>query len=531
MKNYITLFLLLCADVFFAGCSKPEETQTPKQILVPFNVSASQDKTPPSAASRAILEGNTAKWVLGDRVGLYAASYASSGGSQFSLTADNISTDGKSAWLSGEGAKPADVDTFYAVYPSTATIASGTAAFTIAANQLPALTPELLMAARTADVSKDNLSLHFKVINSFLYLTMPAGMSSVAFSGCGGESIAGRYLYDFGSQTAAVSGTTSIRVDNPGTQCYLVIPAMTFGNGFKLVFTDNTGAVMAKTYRYGREALFEASKYYDITAAAFVPTVVNVTTGDTATTSLSLWVGGNVAAANAWTGDKARFSGSFSGATAGMIDECGVTIDGVEYKGTVNAGTQTFTVDATGLAWKTNTATAYVKIGSRKFTAANTADAQITGLPYHDIMTNSTYGGKWTEVTNNLITWTANGMIWPAGSNLIETYLFFNVPDVLLDGTDFRSRGINVSATVDYNKADVTKSSTVTIDMSIGVRYNNRIQSSFYFGAGVYPDQTTKPVNDVIKYSTTPSSTYPISVWMNYRGMSVLTTRAHVVYR
>lgn len=365
MKKYSLLFI--AAALVFTGCSAPDDAAAPpKRKMIAFDASAGYGNTYADTQSRAIYDGTTTKWEADDEIAFYAKSYGTDY-AQVTLSVNSLSENSGVAVFQGMIPEPVYPDTFYAAYPAArATINQTGTTFTIPDTQTGEAIPMMVAEAETAG---PDCTFNFRVVNALLRVNLPEGITSVTFSGCAGEELAGDFI---------PVGPTGITIPNPGTECYFVLPAMTLSNGYMLTLRQGNDMMIRS---YSRNVFAQAT-CYTATISDFIP--IGVTIAPSAQTSYSIWQSGDVATANMWRGDLARFSGSFEGISNRLVTECGVTIGSTDYPGTLDnpAGAKTFTADVVGLQRKTTTAIAYIKVGGVKYTSAASAEAVITGLPY-----------------------------------------------------------------------------------------------------------------------------------------------------
>ncbi len=391
------ILMSLLALIVFAGCST-ETIDENTQNLETFTVIASHIDE--ATAARMWVDSETRATISADDKNMWESNdklaFAPAGGTQCTLTATSVSSDGKTATFEGEGASFPGVTTFYAAYPSTAAIAAdGTATYSIASTQDGSAASAMLLYGEGVRTSNTEIEISFVPVAAILHVTTGDAMDRIVVESCNGENIAGTF-----TSAGVFSGSGSaITIDPAGSanDFYVALPAATLAKGYKIRYYKDAGsdAQMLYSYNYNNGTSFEAGKGYKVNfTREWSP--VSVTLG--ARSSYSFYEDGKITEANACNAETIYFSNttvngvalncasSFSGISSTMVSECGFIIDNIETPATYDSATKTFSIaNKSGLTWGTNkmTVSAYIKHNGNIIAQSAPRTMHITGLPYN----------------------------------------------------------------------------------------------------------------------------------------------------
>lgn len=244
MKRIYSIFAI-AVSALLVSCAK-EDVPTPSPVpgeieLVPVSVSVSL-----SGDTKATI--GQMKWEAGDQITIWVASALSDDG----YTGDVLNiTNTETGTFSGQIRKPLASDTYYAAYQASGFDKDNKKPiFNIPAVQNYAkdgATKVMLEGASfTGSKSEfENRELVFTAATAKLKITVDMPVIGVEFSGMNGETLTG------GSTTISYSG-------DPANDIELVVPAMTFSNGYKVTYTNASGNSMCKSYGNQQPVMFTA---------------------------------------------------------------------------------------------------------------------------------------------------------------------------------------------------------------------------------------------------------------------------------
>lgn len=375
------IFIALAAVAAMVGCSKennPQGVET-KSESIAINASIDID------ATRVTVEGEMytdVKWEQGDMVAL-----ASEAGMSTTLSATEA---GDKVCFVGEGVYAADVDTYYAIYPTT-TIDGGVATIDLA-NQSG--DDAAVLVAKTEGVAKGSIDMSFKPANALLHVAVSGASELVKaeFKAFDGSAIASTFTYNFAEESASASGeVAAYTIESPAASFFFSLPAdLDMANGYIVSLTDAAGNVCSKAYN-GKTFAKGTTTRVDI--AWSTP---SVTLG--AKTSYSYYLAGDSTSANKCANTDIYFvtgvngescASSYSNVQDAMISDLGYEVSGVTYSysaGEVSwdKASNTFCMNSQpsySTSWgEKSDIKAFVVVDDIKYYSTNSL--YITGLPY-----------------------------------------------------------------------------------------------------------------------------------------------------
>lgn len=382
-------FVALAAVAAMVGCESVDHV-TDIQSNDKFTLRASIVDD----ATRVKVEGekfNEVSWVEGDVIRLESAE-----GVNMELRA---TTSGRSnVEFVGDGSKVADVDTYYAVYPST-NVSGGSVTFYYAdqsGDDVAAL------VAKAKGVVAEDLQLQFRPVNALLHVAV-SGVESLAQAellSFTGKSLAANFTYNFEDDTTSHDGSaTAYTVASPSAEGFFFrLPAdLDMTEGYIIRLTDNEGNVCAKAYN-GK--IFERGTTTRVDIEWSLPVV---TLGEPMT-SYSYYLASDSATANGCANDVIYFptASTYSNMQNAMVVEAGYFVDGVTYVATLDTATRSFSIgDVTDMSLGAKRVEAYVKTTDGRMIKSAPAVVHITGLPYHADWRSNDYGDwKYVKITD-----------------------------------------------------------------------------------------------------------------------------------
>lgn len=376
----------LAAVAAMVGCAKDapivdNTNNTPVETLA---ISASIDLSD----TRVTISGEEftdVKWAQADIVRLVSVA----GVNTELQTTESGDTDVR---FRGDAEYKADVDTYYAVYPST-TITNGVASFDLTTQDGKAAKAAVL-AATTKDADKGVIDMAFKPINALLHVAVTGApaIKTAEFLAFDGAQFASGFSYDFAAETVTPSGaTTVLTVNNPNAEDFFFsLPAdLNMAAGYIVRLTDTNNNVCSKAYN-GKT--FEQGTTTRVEFEWSQPTV----TLGTPMTSYSYYVAGNVSQANSCTNNVIYFpnASTYANVQNAMVTEAGVVVDGTDY--TADFANKSFTpANVTVSSWGEHSVKAYIKTKDGKRYESAPQTVHITGLPYDANWFNSTDTTGW----------------------------------------------------------------------------------------------------------------------------------------
>ena len=370
MKRF---FIALAAMAAMVGCSKeniPSEVITKDNFTVDAKIVVDD--------TRVTVEGEEftdVKWELEDKVTL-----VSEAGANATLSATE---SGDVVRFRGEGTYAADVDTYYAIYPSV-DIVDGIASMSLASQSGD---DAAVLAATTSNAPKGVIDMVFTPQNALLHVSVTNGVTLAkaelkAFDGS--KQLPATYIYNFkqGKPSASDEKVESYVIENPSNSFFFALPAdLELAGGYIIYLTDNSGNVCSKAYN-GKKFEKATTTRVDIEFAA-----PKVTLG-TPMTSYSYYNASNTTKANECANNVIYFPNAttISNLQNAMIADYGYVVDGVTYgkeKMNYNRTDKSFkmTQNHDVSSWGAKSVEAYVvTTDGRRYSASTTV--HITGLPY-----------------------------------------------------------------------------------------------------------------------------------------------------
>lgn len=260
MKKMILIFASVIGLI--AGCTKADikSAEEPKGSLMVFTAGCD--------ASRAVLQSdNSVYWSASDTIGVF-------GGTATNSPFHTSGTPTSTAVFTGYGDPTATQYYAYVPYSTATTFDSGTSVLTVNIPQIQSFTAGSFdPAANIAVAHSANTSLSFKNLCGMIKITVKgtAKLNALVFAGANNEVVSGSGTVDMTYSDApqlvmhAATGETSyvgliseegVQLTDTGTTYYIVVPAGTYANGFKLKFYDDSGCDMirstTKSFTVGR---------------------------------------------------------------------------------------------------------------------------------------------------------------------------------------------------------------------------------------------------------------------------------------
>ena len=389
MKRF---FIALAAMAAMVGCSKeniPSEVITKDNFTVDAKIVVDD--------TRVTVEGEKftdVKWELEDKVTL-----ASEAGAKATLTATE---SGDVVRFRGEGTYAADVDTYYAIYPSV-DIVDGIASMSLASQSGD---DAAVLAAATSNAPKGVIDMVFTPQNALLHVSVTNGvtLAKAEFKAFDGSMLPATYTYNFKQGKPSASGeVASYVIENPSNSFFFALPADLDleDAGYVIYLTDSNGNVCSKAYN-GKKFEKATTTRVDIEFAA-----PKVTLGEPMT-SYSYYLKDNPTKANECANNVIYFpdATTISNLQNAMIADYGYVVDGVTYdktKVTYDPAAKSFkmTQNHDVSSWGAKSVEAYVlTTDGRRYSASTTV--HITGLPYVAAPPTKAAGWKEPSISKNM---------------------------------------------------------------------------------------------------------------------------------
>lgn len=420
MKRF---FIALAAMAAMVGCSKentPSEVITADNFVVDAKIVVDD--------TRVTVEGEKftdVKWELEDKVTL-----ASEAGAKATLTATE---SGDVVRFRGEGTYAADVDTYYAIYPSV-DIVDGIARMSLASQSGD---DAAVLAAATSNAPKGVIDMVFTPQNALLHVSVTNGvtLAKAEFKAFDGSMLPATYTYNFKQGKPSASGeVASYVIENPSNSFFFALPAgLELAGGYMIYLTDSNGNICSKAYN-GKTFTKATTTRVDIEFAA-----PKVTLGEPMT-SYSYYLQGNSTQANNCANNVIYFptATTISNLQNAMVKEVGYIVDGTTYKVNYNNTNKSFNMaqDHEVSSWGAKSVEAYVvTTDGRRYSASTTV--HITGLPYTlNYAANDIWkGGASGSLASSAVGWNESSAVrlgknQGAGDIWIETSSFILPADV-----------------------------------------------------------------------------------------------------
>lgn len=423
MKRF---FIALAAMAAMVGCSKeniPSEVITKDNFTVDAKIVV--DDTRVTVGGE---EFTDVQWELDDKVTLF-----SEAGAKATLTATE---SGDKVRFRGEGTYKADVDTYYAIYPSV-DIVDG-----IASKSLEIQTGDdaAVLAAATYNAPKGVIDMVFTPQNALLHVSVTNGvtLAKAEFMAFDGSMLPATYIYNFKQGKPSASDEVEkyvIEFETPSNSFFFALPAdLDLAGGYIIYLTDSKGNICSKAYN-GKTFKKATTTRVDIEFAA-----PKVTLGEPMT-SYSYYFKGNINEANKCENNVIYFPNAttISNLQNAMVKEVGYIVDGTEYKVNYNNTNKSFNMAQNHevSSWGAKSVEAYVvTTDGRRY--SDSATVHITGLPY--TLNVAANDGNWvkgskTYTNDSAVNWNNSGGVkigenQIAGDVWIETSSFILPADV-----------------------------------------------------------------------------------------------------
>ncbi len=388
--------LIALAAIAAVGCSK-EMTTNEMQTNETFALNASivLDDT------RVTISGdkfNEVSWVEGDKIRVESEAGFKADMQATSSGRDNIR-------FVGTEYPAAEVDTYYAVYPSS-NINDAKVTFDLD-NQLG--NDVAMLVAKAEGVDSTDPEMEFKPVNSLLHVAVSGvqSLSKAEFKSYTGKSLAANFTYNYADDTIEYGTATVLlyEVETPSADGFFFsLPAdLDMSEGYVVTLTDASGNVCSKAYN-GKT--FERGTTTRVNIEWSTP---SVTLG--AKSSYSYYLAGDSATANKCANTDIFFvtgkngencASSYAGVQDAMITDLGYEVDGATY--TYSAGQVSWDKGNNAFSMISNPSYSTVwgeKTGIKAFIVVNgkkvysTNNLWLTGLPYHADWRSADYG-DWT---------------------------------------------------------------------------------------------------------------------------------------
>lgn len=397
MKSIYKLFT--AAAAILVGCSDNDTdySNTPCADMIDVEIAASGHETD-DEGTRVEYDDRSLIWESGDEVTIVVTSQSSTPATLTAKTGGSSTTI-----LSGSIPRPADIDDYYAVYPSSA-VASVSGGGTIATLSIPATqgtATKPVLTGKCQQSAAADLAMTFTPATAILDITVSQPVISVLFEASNGEAVAGDFSYDIANgavyDITSLSGKSIEYLGGSGqTRIRLLVPARSLSQGYKLTLTDTAGGKMVQSYGYRSGLSLTAGKAYPVNID-FVP--ISITMG-TLQTTYSRYLSGDLTGANDFS-KRLTVSGAdvtIAGTSSTMIEEAGYYIG--EEKHAVTSSTKSFAIpDFTVSAQGSYSVSAYAVINGTEYRSA-AQECIITGLPLESIPPTQDQG--WSEASWNV---------------------------------------------------------------------------------------------------------------------------------
>ena len=434
-----------------AGCSKFDEQGQNINMETKESISL-QASIEVASETRVTVDGEKfteVSWEQGDVIRLASVAGVDAELAAEAAGSSNIRFVGESSLLQ-------DVDTYYAVYPST-NIEGTTVTFNYAdqsGDDVAAL------VAKSENASKSDIHMAFKPVNSLLHVAV-SGVESLAkaeFVSFNGATLPESFTYNFATDTTENGGSVeAYTVTAPAVEGFFFrLPAdLDMSEGYIVRLTDAQGNICSKAYN-GKT--FARGTTTRVEIAWSTPAV----TLGTPMTSYSYYAAGDSATANSCANNMIYFTSAstYANVQSAMVAEAGFIVDGTTYTATIDTTTKSFSMgNVTVSSWGAKSVEAYIitKDGNTYKSAAQTV--YITGLPYTLNVTAN--DGNWTE--SGYVAWNTSSAVrlgknqW--GGNAYIANSNFKLP------TDVNVV-VNSSGTVNGTGSLIQVENTVSISVS-----------------------------------------------------------------
>ncbi len=359
----------LAALAAVVGCSKVEEhsinVETNQDISLVASIEIEDTRV--TVAGEKFTE---VSWEQGDVIRLASVAGVDAELAAEAAGSSNIRFVGESSLLQ-------DVDTYYAVYPST-NIEGTTVTFNYAEQSGDDVAA---LVAKSVDAPMTGIEMAFKPVNSLLHVAV-SGVESLAkaeFVSFNGTTLPAEFSYNFESDTTENGGSVeAYTVTAPAVEGFFFrLPAdLDMSEGYIVRLTDAQGNICSKAYN-GKTFARGTTTRVEI---AWTEPII---TFGTPMTSYSYYLAGDVAKANSCTNNVIYVSAStYANLQSAMVAEAGFIVDGTTYPATIDTATKSFSGEVAVSSWGEKSVEIYVKTKDGRTYKSDAQTVHITGLPY-----------------------------------------------------------------------------------------------------------------------------------------------------
>lgn len=376
----ILIFAFAFVAAVFASCSKNDVSEPAPVLMekVPVVVAVNVDDT------KATIKDM--KWEAGDQITVWVESALETLGYKGD-TLDIINPE--TGEFAGKIVKPQQTDTYYVAYnASSFDRESKNPVFNIPAvqnNAAEGATKAMLKGVFTG--SKSEINVGMKAATAKLQINVDKAVTSVEFAGMNNEILTGS------STTISYSGAAATDIE-------LIIPAMSFTNGYRLIFTNEENKKMYQSYGAGKEMDFTIGGKRTVNCA-FNPFNISVEMVEDPMTSYSYYCKGDITKANSMESGRCEPGVAeiiIDGVSSSLFAQMGYKVKEVGYydssrhingwSGDLIKGIQWNVCDNASLNLGKYTLRPFAVItdadgsNEREIVAAEPTNVYITGLPY-----------------------------------------------------------------------------------------------------------------------------------------------------
>ena len=359
----------LAALAAVVGCSKVEEhsinVETNQDISLVASIEIEDTRV--TVAGEMFTE---VSWEQGDVIRLASVAGVDAELAAEAAGSSNIRFVGESSLLQ-------DVDTYYAVYPST-NIEGTTVTFNYAEQSGDDVAA---LVAKSVDAPMTGIEMAFKPVNSLLHVAV-SGVESLAkaeFVSFNGTTLPAEFSYNFESDTTENGGSVeAYTVTAPAVEGFFFrLPAdLDMSEGYIVRLTDAQGNICSKAYN-GKTFARGTTTRVEI---AWTEPII---TFGTPMTSYSYYLAGDVAKANSCVNNVIYVSAStYANLQSAMVAEAGFIVDGTTYPATIDTATKSFSGEVAVSSWGEKSVEIYVKTKDGRTYKSDAQTVHITGLPY-----------------------------------------------------------------------------------------------------------------------------------------------------
>lgn len=429
MKSIYTLFA--AAAAMLAGCSETDTDNigAPETNMIDVAISASG-----GGETRVSYDDRSMLWQSGDEVAVVVASQSAMTSTLTASTGGSSST-----MLKGRIPQPADIDDYYAVYPADAVTAASDNGkiVTVTIPEQQGDTTKPILTAKCEQSGVADIAMTFTPATAILDITVSRPVISVKFEACDGEGVAGEFLYDISQGKLHDRKFDKKIIEYLGgagqTRIRMLVPPLSFSDGYKLTLTDTEGHTMVQSFGYHSSLSLAPGKAYPVNID-FVP--ISIDMGQLETT-YSNYIARDLTAANDFS-KRLTISGAgatIAGASSTMIEEVGYYFG--EEKHPLGNNTKSFAIPDIEVASQGNyTVQAYAIINGTEY-RSTAQTCIVTGLPING----TPKSGEWEHSSGT------------AYVNFHDTYVRIGSYNGTVTPTDdqWLSRSFNIPGNIDVS--------------------------------------------------------------------------------